>query len=286
MNFRALALAASAAAVPLTAAAQQPLNLDFERASVNGSGGAWGWSLGWSAFQGGSIATFLRDSAVVHGGRYSLRITVPDSEVAPTIQTILLQIPSGFALGHRLQLSGWLRKFQAAGSGGNSTVRPTSRNSASAAPGDACRCAVSSKVNWRRRAAAMLSIDVPDDATIHSIVIGASLDGPGSAWFDDSRSRSMAAGSPLPVDPPPPSGGTSPGWRPGRHRCSRQRTRGFRQPRGFRDHRGLGESTHGTHEFFERKRAWSSTWCVRECVSSGSRPTSSQRAHQSLRGRW
>ena len=53
MNFRALALAASAAAFPLTAAAQQPLNLDFERAAVNGSGGAWGWTLGWSAFQGG-----------------------------------------------------------------------------------------------------------------------------------------------------------------------------------------------------------------------------------------
>jgi erythromycin esterase len=254
MNFRALALAASAAAVPLTAAAQQPLNLDFERAAVNGSGGAWGWSLGWSAFQGGSIATFLRDSAVVHGGRYSLRITVPDSEVAPTIQTILLQSPSGFARGHRLRLSGWLR----AGRG-----FPPSRvlltleawKNGEFAAADTARLGgpdIGLPERWQQ---VVLDINVPDDATIHSIVIGASLDGTGSAWFDDlSLSVDGRRITTLPLDPPPPSGKDL-AWLSSRSAplFPDSGLAAFDSLVGSATIVGLGESTHGTHEFFETK---------------------------------
>ena len=57
---------------------------------------------------------------------------------------------------------------------------------------------------WTR---VLLDIDVPDDATIHSIVIGALLDGAGSAWFDDlSLSVDGRRITTLPVEPPPPSG--------------------------------------------------------------------------------
>ncbi len=254
MNFRALALAASAAAVPLTAAAQQPLNLDFERAAVNGSGGAWGWSLGWSAFQGGSIATFLRDSAVVHGGRYSLRITVPDSEVAPTIQTILLQVPSGFAIGHRLQLSGWLR----AGSGvppPHLLLTLEAWKNGEFAAADTARVAgpdIGSPERWQR---VVLDIKVPDDATIHSIVIGASLDGTGSAWFDDlSLSVDGRRITTLPVDPPPPSGRDL-AWLASRSAplFPDSGLAAFDSLVGSATIVGLGESTHGTHEFFETK---------------------------------
>jgi len=254
MNFRALALATSAAAVPLTAAAQQPLNLDFERAAVNGSGGAWGWSLGWSAFQGGSIATFLRDTAVVHGGRYSLKITLPDSAARADVQTILLQVPSSFARGHRLQLSGWLRA-------GGSTRTPRALLTLEAwkngevAAADTAQVEArvgGSAVQWQR---AMLSIDIPDDATIHSIVIGASLDGTGSAWFDDlSLSVDGRRITTLPVDPPPPSGKDL-AWLASRSAplFADSGLAAFDSLVGSATIVGLGESTHGTHEFFETK---------------------------------
>ncbi len=254
MNFSALALVVSAASVPLTAAAQQPLNLDFERAAVNGGGGAWGWSLGWSAFQGGSIATFLRDSAVAHGGRYSLRISVPDSTTAGQTQTILLQVPSGFALGHRLTLSGWLRV-------GGGTRPPRALLTLEAwkngefAAADTARVegpGGGSQVQWKR---VTLDISVPDDVTIHSIVIGASLDGTGSAWFDDlSLSVDGRRITTLPVDPPPPSGKDL-AWLASRSAplFPDSGLAAFDSLVGSATIVGLGESTHGTHEFFETK---------------------------------
>ena len=101
----------------------------------------------------------------------------------------------------------------------------------------------------------MLDIDVPDDATIHSIVIGALLDGAGTPGSTTSRSRSMAAAS---------RGcrwihrhrraRTSPGWHRGQPRSfptadSPPSTRSS----GSATIIGLGESTHGTHEFFQTK---------------------------------
>ena len=203
----ALALAASAAAVPLQQQPQQPLNLDFERAAVNGSGGAWGWSLGWSAFQGGSVATFLRDSTGAHGGRYSLRISVPDSATDgraaghPAAGAVGLRAgPPPGAFGMDSPVPQPLRDRPAPRSRSRRGRTATSPRPTPRGPGpEACRPG-----QWTR---VLLDISVPDDATIHSIVIGALLDGTGSAWFDDlSLSVDGRRITTLPVDPPPPSG--------------------------------------------------------------------------------
>ena len=192
MILRAMLLAALAH--PARAgSAQQPLNLDFERAAVNGSGGAWGWSLGWSAFQGGSVATFTRDSTVVHGGRHSLRIRVPDSIAADEPQAILLQVPAGFARGHQLRLSGWMRVAPARRDrrAPRSRSRPgrTATSPPRIPPGPGAG-SVSAR-GWTR---VLLDIAVPDDPTIHSIVIGACWMGRAPPGSTTSRSRSMAAG--------------------------------------------------------------------------------------------
>ena len=254
MKLRALALAASAAAVPLSAAAQQPLNLDFERAAVNGSGGAWGWTLGWSAFQGGSVATFVRDTTSAHGGRYSLRIAVPDSAKTDAPQAILLQVPADFARGHRLSLSGWMRLAPAVPGPIRAAITLEAWKNGDFAAVDTAWAGTGS-VSARTWTRVLLDIDVPDDATIHSIVIGALLVGTGSAWFDDfSLSVDGRRITTLPVEPPPPSGKDL-AWLASRSAplFPDSGLAAFDVLVGSATIIGLGESTHGTHEFFETK---------------------------------
>src|SRR5688500_2568911 len=87
-GMRIAVLAVLAVAAP--AAAQQPLNLDLERASPADSARPWGWTYGYSAFARPAEA-FSLDSTVRHEGRRSLRIVMPDS--APPEQSIMMQIP-------------------------------------------------------------------------------------------------------------------------------------------------------------------------------------------------
>ena len=101
----------------------------------------------------------------------------------------------------------------------------------------------------------VLDINVPDEATIHSIVIGASLDGTGSAWFDDlSLSVDGRRITTLPVDPPPPSGKDL-AWLASRSAplFPDSGLAAFDSLVGSATIVGLGESTHGTHEFFDMK---------------------------------
>lgn len=237
--------------------AQQPLNLDLERTSPADSSRPWGWTFGWSAFARPADG-FGLDSTVRHAGRSSLRIAVPDS--APSTQTIMLQIPAGFARGRDLQLSGWMRTERVQGRA-ILTLEAWKDRAYAASDTTEVRDAPSASPDWTRHE---LAIRVPPDEDIHSIVIAAAVEGSGTAWFDDLELR--VDGVPLrelPAEAAPPD---EAGLRWLAAHAAPLHT--VQTPTGvaedadlarFADIVGdarivaLGESTHGTSEFFQVK---------------------------------
>ncbi|HMU60922.1 MAG TPA: erythromycin esterase family protein [Gemmatimonadales bacterium] len=241
----------------LPAHAQRPLNLGFETSSVSYPDRAWGWTLGWSAFTAAGSASFVLDDTVHVEGARSLRISASDSGAEPPARELMLQVPAGFARGKVLRLTGAMRStglrgraFLVLAAWGDQIVPAVDSG---IVPGD------ESRGEWRRVA---LSIRVPPDPSIHSIVVAAGVEGTGVAWFDGLELQ--VDGTPvtvLPPDLPPPTPAdiqwieahSAPlvSFRPD------DRDDGdlalFDRIVGHARLVGLGESTHGTSEFFQVK---------------------------------
>ncbi|HEX6369405.1 MAG TPA: erythromycin esterase family protein [Longimicrobium sp.] len=249
--------AAAALVGHVSAAAQQPLNLDLERTSPADSARPWGWTFGYSAFARPANG-FGLDSTVSHDGRRSLRIAVPDS--APSTQAIMLQVPAGFARGHDLRLNAWMRTERVHGRA-ILTLEAWKDRAYAAADTVAARTGTSGSSAWTRYE---LAIRVPPDEDVHAIVISAAVEGSGTAWFDDLELQ--VDGVPLtalPAEAAPPD---EAGLRWLAAHAAPLRT--FEPPAGTPDDAdlalfagvvgdarivGLGESTHGTREFFRAK---------------------------------
>ena len=251
-----------AGAVP--AFAQRPLNLDFERASVSYADRPWGWTFGWSAFMGGPAASFTLDSAVRHGGRFSLRVAMADSaaEAGAGAQGIMVQVPSEFFRGKDVRVGGWLR---AEGKSAVPLLTVEAWKDQAFAAADTVRLGPGSAAGaggWVRREVA---IRMPDDPAVHALVISVGLEGPGTAWFDDLVLT--VDGAPLAVlpgtaDPPEraelawlarhavPLGDVGAAPDSGRDRADLRLVADIVGPARVV---GLGESTHGTREFFQAK---------------------------------
>jgi erythromycin esterase len=242
------------ALAPSVLMAQRPLNLDFEKAAVTGTDRPWGWTLGWTPFTAGSPATFLLDTTMVHHGTRSLKISLSPQAV-PGPQSLVLQVPSQEFSGRDVTLTGWMRSsgvkrraFLSLEAWGDRVVTI----------GDTAR--ITGDTEWARQ-----QLRIRMDGTSHSLVIVAAVDGPGTAWFDHLE---------LSVDGKPIeslSTGTAP--TPAQANALAARTaplRTFQAPPPGATGRdddlapfdkvsanaqviGLGESTHGTSEFFQVK---------------------------------
>lgn len=241
-------------AAPLLA--QRPLNLDFEMPAVAYPLRPWGWSLGWSAFSGGRSATFTRDSAMRASGKWSLRVSVLDSAPVTDPAVIMLQVPAAFARGKVLTLRGTVRT---AGLEGRAEFTLEAWGDRRIPAGDTGRY-TARDADFRE---ASLRIAVPDDPEIHSIVIQAGVAGHGTAWFDGLElavnGRRIDA---IPGIATPPTRadlawlgtravplGTVDPARDAPAPDLAQVDRIIGDARVV----GLGESTHGTREFFEAK---------------------------------
>jgi erythromycin esterase len=242
---------------PAPAAAQMPLNLDLERASSSDSVRPWGWVFGYSAFARPADG-FALDSTVSHDGRRSLRIAVPDS--APSTQSIMLQVDAGFARGREVRLAGWIRTDRMQGRA-LLTLEAWKNQAYAAADTTAATGDPSAAPRWRRHE---LVIRVPPDEEVHSIVVLAAVEGAGTAWFDhlemrvdDVPLRELPA-----VIGPPDAAGLR--WLA----AHATPLRTVDPPAGAADDAdlarfaeivgdarivALGESTHGTREFFQVK---------------------------------
>lgn len=257
---RSLAFCASVAALLVaisgSAGAQRPLNLDFETPGIAGDDRPWGWSFGWSAFGGRPAATFEMDSLVFRGGRRSLRITMPDSADTGHAESIMLQLPAAFALGRELRITGWMRGDALRG---RALLTLEAWRDRAFAAADTAAIGTGDKRDWLRRE---LVISVPADAEVHSVVVTAALQGPGTAWFDDLEL--FVDGAPvtaLPTVPDPPSPSNL-SWL-SKHVAPLRRVTPELAGAGRDDDLALfaeivgdarivalGESTHGTREFF------------------------------------
>lgn len=243
--------------VPLPAWAQRPLNLGFEQPGIGTPSLPWGWSLGWSAFAGNSKADFSLDSLERHQGRRSLRIALPEGADSAEAQSLVLQVPADFARGHRLALTGWLR---ATGKGQALLTLEAWKYQAFAAADTAIEIPAPGPA-WRRHT---LAIDVPTDSTIHSIVISATLTGAGTGWYDGLElsldGRAITALPPLVAAP----GRAELAWLqahatplirvdPGSAGAGADDLTALDTLIGPARIVALGESTHGTSEFFRLK---------------------------------
>lgn len=235
--------------------AQQPLNLGFERTSVSDEERPWGWGFGYFAFGGQKAAEFTLDDTVAREGSRSLRISIADSVDAQVPQSIQLQVPADFAHGRSLDLSGWLRTARLDGRASLVLEAWGDRVVVAADTG----MLTASTEAWERRD---LSIRVPEDEAIHSIVVMAVLDGTGTVWFDDLElavnGRRIEALPPRAEVPGPddldwlvahaaPLLSAEPDAE-GRADLAR-----FDEIVGDARIVALGESTHGTREFFTLK---------------------------------
>jgi erythromycin esterase len=247
--------AATSAAIP--AGAQRPLNLGFEMPSVSYADRPWGWTLGWSAFASGPAATFVLDSAQRTEGARSLRITAADTDTAAPPRALMLQLPAAFVRGRDVRLAGRVRALDLRG---RALVLLEAWRDQAMGAADTFALPRHGG-DWQ---SFELSIRVPADEAIHSLVVSAAVQGAGSAWFDGLEFR--LDGVPiraLPTDPPPPTPREL-AWLAGRSTPLTAVTTttapaadadlgAFDRIVGQARVVGLGESTHGTREFFQVK---------------------------------
>jgi erythromycin esterase len=248
--------------LPTAAACQTYYNLDFE---VNNSLGlfAWGRNTG--------LYTWQADNTVAHTGSQSLRIVNSAPSFVNSATTVISQpFSTSAAAGRRLTLTGYIKTTGVTqGYAGlwidvqSASAGETVTNMNGTPPQGVS--------DWTQY---QIDADVPADAT--SVQIGAVLRGIGTAWFDTFQTQ--IDGAPFPDAPPPLMTGPSalqlgwlqqhampiatsqpaaPGSRIGAARPTPPAPPSLSGLSPFGDVVGnaaiigLGQGTHGTHEFFQ-----------------------------------
>jgi erythromycin esterase len=254
----AVALAGLLALMAPAGHAQRPLNLDFAERSVGDPDRPWGWSLGWSSFAAGPTTQFTLDTAVRHRGGQTLRIVAADTVPNAPPRAITIQVPAGFAKGHELRLRGWIRTGSLTG---RAILQLEEWRDRAVGAADSAVVVGSGggSSEWSRHE---LAIRIPAGSDAHSVYLAAAVQGRGTAWFGPlsleldgkpiaaipsvvppltaaERSSLLRRATPLITAEPLGSGA---GAGPDLDRVA--------AIVGTARVVGLGESTHGTREFF------------------------------------
>ncbi|MFN0177869.1 MAG: erythromycin esterase family protein [Gemmatimonadales bacterium] len=236
--------------------AQRPLNLDFAQRSVGDPDRPWGWSLGWSSFVAGPNTQFMLDTAMRHRGGQTLRIVAADTAPDAPPRAITIQVPAGFAKGHELRLRGWIRTASLTGRAILQLEEWRDRT-VGAADSAVVVGSANESSDWSRHE---LAIRIPAGSDAHSVYLAAAVQGHGTAWFGPlsleldgtpisaipsvvpsltAAERASLLRRATPLVTVEPSGGGA-GTDLGRVAAIVGTARVV----------GLGESTHGTREFF------------------------------------
>jgi len=246
---RPLLAATAAAALAGTAHAQQPLNLGLEMESTVRPGRPWGMLTSDQWYP--NPVRFSLDSTVRREGRRSLRIEAPPDSTPVTEAGV--QVPAAFAAGRRLRLSGWIRTEGVRGYAGLELgSAPSGQELAiDSMPGRG----ITGTHDWAR-----LELSLAVDSAAESVWIGLGMRGGGTAWFDGLELEVDGTHLATLPGPPEPTGAEL-AWL--RRRSFPLATVDAGAP--FSDLQplralvgdarivALGESTHGTSEFFRGK---------------------------------
>ncbi len=236
-----------------TALCHEPLNLDFEKKSVEGAARPWGWSV----FQQPAGATFSLDSTTVRSGRYSFLFSdeKPPGEAASDEQAAGFWVSPHELRGKNWSVTGWVKTEKAdgmarvsIGSYGDTGLIKEVKTIDYQGVGD-----------WRR-----FELAFREDGEAHSYFIILTAIGGGKTWFDGLQLNTGGAArasvelaadftkaqrhwlekncAPLAtIEPSPPGAADFPDLM------------AFRRAVGPATVIALGEATHGTSEFFRLK---------------------------------
>jgi len=229
--------------------AQQPLNLDMEMPGVTGTDRPWGWEGHWMWNAG----TSTMDSTKVMQGKYSFRLeqTPADSSTVPPPHAMMMRLPAASLQGKRIELT-----VHAAGTDACVFLNTWGE------PGQADSVVFRKETGEPWRSAKLSVLIGPND---YQLVIIVQALGTGPVWFD--ALVLTADGKPLTALPC--------GTAPSAADLDALRTHSSaidvmkvpaptdgKWPLGYTDLGrmvgdaqvvSLGESTHGTHEFFVAK---------------------------------
>lgn len=229
--------------------AQQPLNVAFEMPGVTGTNRPWGWEAHWMWNAGGSAM----DSTRVLEGNYSFRLDPPriDSSTVMPAQAMMMRLPAASLQGQRIELT-------VHASGGDACVYLNTWGE----PGqvDSVIFFRESGATWRKAA-----LSLPIGASDYQLVITLRTLGSDPVWFDGLALT--ADGKPLTELPcgTPPTAADLDALRAHGSTMDVLHVRAatdVQWPEGYATFGrvvgdaqvvSLGESTHGTHEFFVAK---------------------------------
>jgi erythromycin esterase len=249
--------------LPATCAAQF-YNLDFE-GSVNG------YLIGWQSY-GGSSMPVQADSAVVHSGAWSMKIQNPNPNFSGNIGMVMNQaFPTFLVAGKHLKFTGYMKTSGVTQGYAGLWLDETSPSKGEVLNDSRGNTALGT-TDWQPYS---IDLDVSPDVT--AISFGVNLHGNGTAWFDTLRIQidgvdfsdapvPLLAGpsSPqlawlrqhaVPFESPEPTSAVMPSGRPPSKGLERPAP-DFSDLAAFGDMVGnarivgLGQGTHGTHEFF------------------------------------
>ncbi|MCB0547056.1 MAG: erythromycin esterase family protein [Phaeodactylibacter sp.] len=238
------------------AATQQPLNLDFERISTEGAHRPWGWAYYWQS----PHTEAALDSAMPYTGKYSFRFSGKGKPEETSPHTLGHWIDPWALKGKQLQLKGWVKTEALTG---EAQITLSAWGEAGTLNADTVtirHTGLQQSAPW-----APFNLEIKVDTPSYSVGITVGLDGTGNVWFD--AFTLMADGVPLeevavasafsdsqmewlfhqtaPLEaialPPPGELPDFPGLA------------AFQRIAGDARLIALGESTHGTSEFFRIK---------------------------------
>jgi erythromycin esterase len=233
--------------------AGRPLNLGFERLSVDGDARPWGWS----ALPIPVSIELGLDSAIYWEGKRSLRVSRDTSAADSSAYDILrLHIPPRFAWGHEVTLRGWVRSANATGGG---RLRLEVWRPGEVVAADSSGLWLEGSLPWTP-----YEFSVSVDSSAMYVVVIPEFRGTGTVWFDDlSIEADGQRYGAVPVAAAPSE--TDVAWLE-RHTATietvdveRESDQDYADLDPFRELVGnarvvaLGEDTHGTSEFFRAK---------------------------------
>lgn len=242
---------------PRLASAQQPLNLDFERMSAEGPARPWGWS--W--YRLAPHAEAVMDSTMAYSGKYSLRISGKKTQAEASPHTLGYWIDPWALKGKQLELRGWIKTENLSGNAritlsawGEAESPGADTVEVQAAPGNPLA------TPWRP-----FQLEIKVDSLSYSAAATVELEGNGAVWFDaftlfvdgEVIENALIAPEFTPAQmewlaqnstPLEKVSATPKGQEPDFSDLA-----AFRRIAGDAQIIALGESTHGTSEFFRIK---------------------------------
>ena len=237
--------------------AQQPLNLDFETISLEGPARPWGWTY----YQMAPHAEAGMDSTVAYSGKYSFRITGKETPDAATAHAFNYWIDPWALKGKQLELKGRLRTEAL---NGQAFITLETWGEAGKLGADTMNINPTPKdpinKNWTS-----FSLEIKVDSSAYTLSLTVGLAGAGTAWFD--AFALSADGVRMDEVPVAPEFSTAQMDWLGQQAAPLKRVdatpkgaqpdysdlAAFRRISGSAQLIALGESTHGTSEFFRIK---------------------------------